>query len=66
MSLPNTTTLDVAARGLPSEFIVDLTAGPNVATGLLDTAARGLPVLVIRGLAAATATARTQVVWIGG
>jgi hypothetical protein len=66
VALPNTTTLDIAARGLPSEFVIHLTSGPNIATGLLDTASRGLPVLVIRALAAATVTARTQVVWVGG
>jgi hypothetical protein len=63
MSLPNTTTLDIVGRGLPSVYVFNLLTGPNIQTGTLDTVSRGLPIRGIRG--ASTAVTKTQVVWVG-
>lgn len=42
-ALPNTDTLDIPARGLPTIYIINLNSGPNIETDLLDTPSRGLP-----------------------
>jgi len=49
MALSDTDTLNIPVRGIPAEYIINLSSDPSVDTGLLNGVSRGIPVLYIHG-----------------